>query len=264
MICQAAVASGTNIGDVSCLVVGTSVTTVTKTSTAGAYAATITDASGETDVVTTCDAMVSTYGNGAPSRRCIATDTTSVINLFDTTTDVTEFTAGITGALHYTCGATYDELTTLTSTQTTTTGNYACYNEDGTHYIEKYDKDHTKTWDCEEDTTSNYSCTAFPNTSTTGYINVYWGQQDQPVVKNYSAAANKVTETLASTCLSDGTNSWCDIAADGTATITVDVGGTSVATCTAVAADSSQTCTWADDAYHIIKYEADGGFTEKW
>jgi hypothetical protein len=139
------VASGTNIGDVSCLVVGTSVTTVTKTSDAGAYAATITDASGDADVVTTCDAMTSGYGNAAQSRRCLFTDGTSTINLFDTTTDVTEYTAGITGAVAYLCGPAYTEVTTVDDSGTSTDGNYACL-QDSTNLIEKYDSTHTKTW----------------------------------------------------------------------------------------------------------------------
>lgn len=123
-ICQAAVATGTNAGDVSCLVVGTSVTTVTKTSVAGGYAATITDASGETDVVTTCDAMTDTYGNSADSRRCILADGTSVISLFSVAT--TEFTAGITGDDAYYCGPVYTEVSTVDDAGTSTDGNYAC------------------------------------------------------------------------------------------------------------------------------------------
>ena len=139
-ICQAAVATGTNAGDVSCLVVGTSVTTVTQTSTAGAYAATITDASGETDVVTTCDKMTDAYGNGVDSRRCILADGTSVISLFSVAT--TEFTAGVTGDDAYYCGPVYTEVSTVDDAGTSTDGNYACLQIDDST-IEKYDSTHT-------------------------------------------------------------------------------------------------------------------------
>jgi hypothetical protein len=240
-ICQAAVATGTNIGDVSCLVVGTSVTTVTKTSVAGAYAATITDASGETDVVTTCDAMVATYGNGADVRRCIAADTTSVISGFSVAT--AEFTAGITGADVYYCGPTYTEVSTVDDAGTSTDGNYACL-EIADNTVEKYDSTHTKTWECTDSTSLPYTCTS---ETATGYINPYWGAQTNAVTKSYSAITAAYAETLASTCLSDSTNTWCDLA-DGTATIADSSDSSSVvATCTAVAADDSQTCTMTGD-----------------
>lgn len=236
-------ATGTNAGDVSCLVVGTSVTTVTQTSTAGAYAATITDASGDTDVVTTCDKMTSGYGNAAQSRRCILADGTSVISLFDTTTDVEEYTAGITGDDAYYCGPVYTEVSTVDDAGTSTDGNYSCL-EIADNTIEKYDSTHTKTWECTDSTSLPYTCTS---ETATGYINPYWGAQTTAVTKSFSAISASYAETLASTCLSDGTNTWCDLA-DGTATIADSADATSVvATCTAVAADDSQTCTITGD-----------------
>jgi len=240
-ICQAAVATGTNAGDVSCLVVGTSVTTVTKTSVTGAYAATITDASGETDVVTTCDAMVNTYGNAADVRRCILADGTSAISEFSVAT--TEFTAGITGADVYYCGPVYTEVSTVDDAGTSTDGNYACL-EIANDTIEKYDSTHTKTWECTDTTVLPYTCTS---ETATGYINPYWGAQTNAVTKSYSAITAAYAETLASTCLSDDTNTWCDLV-DGTATIASSTDATAiVATCTAVAADGSQTCTMDGD-----------------
>lgn len=261
-VCQPAVATGTNAGDVSCLTSATSVTVVTKTSTAGAYASTTTNGAVDPAVITqTCDAMTSTTYDGTSTnyRRCVdTTDTTSEISVFDSAVGV----AGETGALTWICGATYDEVTLADGGDTTTTGNYACRSETG-DLITKWSSAHVKTWDCTTagaDGLTAYACTS--ETTTAGKINDYWGTYDQPIVENYTSVTDAVVETLASTCLSDGTNTWCDLVG-GTATITLDTDDSSLFTCTAVAtSDSSQTCTDAGDANHTIKYMTTGAFTE--